>query len=102
MTEAQRLIAEIQDRLEKLYALLGEQTTEPKRLQPGDQAPAIEWLKQLDEPLRSEALKAVEERPHLPGMIVDRISNAINWAFYFSNEERKWQTIYEDLKYKGQ
>jgi len=74
----------------------------PRKLQPGDKAPAIEWLKQLDEPLRSEALKAVEERPLEPHRTTISISDAINWAFRWGSEGNKWNTIYEDLQSKGQ
>ena len=99
MNEATQLIAEIQERLDKLKALYA---TEPKRLQPGDKAPAIEWLKQLDEPLRSEALKAVEERPYSPKRIVYKMSNAVSAAFWWSNESDKWIDGHYQLQSKGQ
>jgi len=75
--------------------------SKPRKLQPGDQAPAIEWLKQLDEPWRSEALRMVEESPLYPDEIVERLSDAINVAFKWGNNT-KWEPVYEDLKSKGQ
>ncbi len=149
MTEAQQLIAEIQERLNRLNELLDDNKSsaemafhsliasiesnaqnnqatitnvklwadswrdelpfkkgqpvepQPRKLQPGDQAPAIEWLKQLDEPWRSDALRMVEESPLYPDEIVERLSDAINVAFKWGNNT-KWEPVYEDLKSKGQ
>jgi hypothetical protein len=102
MNEATQLIAEMQERLDKLKELIGEHPSEPKRLRPGDKAPAIEWLRELDEPLRSEALKAVKERPYLPYTNAINISDAIVLAFKWLTEDSKWDAIFRGLRSKGQ
>lgn len=149
MTEAQQLIAEIQERLNRLNELLDDnkssaemafhsliasiesnaqnnqatitnvklwadswraelpfkngQPVEPKprKLQPGDQAPAIEWLKQLEEPWRSEAFRIVEVAPNFPYIIVASMSGALNYAFSWGNDWQKWADYCKSLKAQG-
>ena len=149
MTEAKQLIAEIQERLNRLNELLDDNKSsaemafhsliasiesnaqnnqatitnvklwadswrlelrlnkehtrepQPRKLQPGDQAPAIEWLKQLDEPWRSEALMMVEVAPNFPYIIVASMSGALNYAFSWGNDWQKWADYCKSLKAQG-
>lgn len=101
MTEAKQLIAEIQERLNRLNELLSDGEQQPHKLQPGDQAPAIEWLKQLDEPWRSEALRIVEFAPMEPNRIVTSLSDALSHAFNWGRDLQKWDDYYESLKGQG-
>ena len=149
MTEAQQLIAEIQERLNRLNELLDDNKSsaemafhsliasiesnaqnnqatitnvklwadswrlelrlnkehtrepQPRKLQPGDQAPAIEWLKQLDEPWRSEAFRMVEVASNFPSIIVASVSDALNYAFRWGNDWQKWDDYCKSLKAQG-
>ena len=101
MTEAQQLIAEIQERLNRLNELLSDGEQQPHKLHPGDQAPAIEWLKQLEEPWRSEAFRMVEVASNFPSIIVASMSDALNYAFRWGNDWQKWDDYCKSLKAQG-
>ncbi len=149
MTEAKQLIAEIQERLNRLNELLDDNKSsaemafhsliasiesnaqnnqatitnvklwadswrdelpfkkgqpvepQPRKLQPGDQAPAIEWLKQLEEPWRRDALRMVEDAPFRPSFRVDRPSEAVMIAFNWDGVNNKWHDYYKSLQAQG-
>lgn len=96
-------VAELMSEFANEYFSIDKKVTEqqPHKLQPGDQAPAIEWLKQLDEPWRSEALKGAEINPAFQKE-VNSLTKAVMIMVEWTYDASKWYAVYEDLKSKGQ
>ena len=86
------------DRLKQVQ----EQRDRPN-LKPGDEAPAIEWLKMMDEPERSEALRWANDESvgAIPDAVAQSIHEALNYAFNWheAGDLERWLDIYNKYKH---
>ena len=99
----QHLLTQLRDLHEQMGEVLqqmeqAEQTPDRPNLKPGDEAPAIEWLKMMDEPERSEALKWAKspKTKASPDAIVTCVYHAFCMAIRWANtwKEKYCESIY--------
>lgn len=101
LRELHKQMGEVLQQIEQVETATKQMPDRPN-LKPGDEAPAIEWLKMMDDPERSEALKWAKSDSvnMLPMRMARSIAEAVNIAFDWGSgaDRMRWLGIYNKYR----